>query len=539
MACRNPIIPGFAPDPSIVQIQDTFYLVTSSFHLFPGLPIYASKDLLAWRHIGNAISRPAQLNLSRSSANIIPAAGSPTSTEKAIAAGGLYAPTIRHHNGTTYIVCTNVIHSLPEEDSEQCSTVIFENFIISTPDIGVGSWSDPVPFAFNGIDPDLFFDDDGRAYVSGSSWDTTPSTINSFEIDIYTGAELSAQAVIWEGYSKIIPEGPHIYKRNGWYYLLDSEGGTHESHMIAMARARDIWGPYESCEYNPILPPASEHAYCQYNGHGDLVQDSRGEWWLVCLGVRKDREGRIVLGRETFLTPVEWPEEQPWPRIQPIPRTLQRGERHEASQSLVVSQPAVPSPFIPTLDYVTIRHPPGDRCDLSPNGKTISLRPSETDLYECLGEPISFIGRRQRLLEGSATAILTLDPKRGRKIGLAYYKDEHRYVRLYADTHSSALVFELVNRAKDPPLSIQRTVADCNRQDTQHSRIGFRVLYTEKFLHFLYRFETHRSMGTWQSVPGGLVDISELTAADFTGPVVGVFAVGNGDERCTFEDVDI
>ncbi|KIA75431.1 xylosidase/arabinosidase [Aspergillus ustus] len=538
MTCHNPIIPGFAPDPSIVQIQDTFYLVTSSFHLFPGLPIYASKDLLAWRHIGNAINRPTQLDLSRSSANLLPVADNPTSTEKAIAAGGLYAPTIRHHNGTAYIVCTNVIHSSPEEDSEQRSTITFENFIISTPDIGSGSWSDPVPFVFNGIDPDLFFDDNGRAYVSGSSWDTSPSTINCFEIDIRTGAKLSAEAVIWEGYSRIIPEGPHIYKRNGWYYLLDAEGGTHESHMIAIARARDIWGPYEPCEYNPILPPAAEHAYCQFNGHGDLVQDTSSEWWLVCLGVRKDREGRIVLGRETFLTPVEWPEERPWPRIQPIPRTLRRGDGHEASQALV-SQPGVPSPFIPTLDYVTIRHPPGERCDISPNGGIISLRPSETDLNECTGEPISFIGRRQRLLEGSATAILTIDRKPGLKIGLAYYKDEHRYARLYADTESSTLVFELVNRAKDPALSIQRTLTDNNRQDAQTTRIGFRILYTEKFLHFLYRFETHRSPGKWQSVSGGLVDITDLTAADFTGPVIGVFAVGKGDGRCTFEDVDI
>ncbi|KAL2813401.1 glycosyl hydrolase [Aspergillus granulosus] len=356
-----------------------------------------------------------------------------------------------------------------------------------------------------------------------------------------TGAKLSAEVVIWEGHSKIIPEGPHIYKRDGWYYLIDAEGGTHEGHRIAMARAKDIWGPYESCGHNPILPPATGHAYCQGNGHGDLVQDVRGEWWLVCLGVRKDREGRIALGRETFLAPVEWPEGESWPRIRLIPRTLQRGDNHEASLCSV-SKPVAPSPFIPTMDYVSIRHSAGEHCEISPDGRTISLTPSETDLCECTGQPTSFTGRRQRLLEGSATATMLVpqpSTEQGLKIGLAYYKDEHRYVRIYYDTLTTTLNFELVNRAKHPPLKIQKTITGYNQWDVQHTRIGFRVLYNEKFLHFLYRFETNKSPETWKSVPGGLIDTLDLAAADFTGPVIGVFAIGLGSERCTFEDVSI
>ena len=187
-AC-NPIIPGFAPDPSVVRINDTFYLVNSSFHLFPGLPIFASRDLVAWRHIGNAIIRSTQLDLSKSATCLAP--GKDGSAEKAPATGGLYAPTIRHHNGVTYIVCTNVSNYLADDGSYGNGEIQFDNFLISTCDIGAGQWSDPVHFDFYGIDPDLFFDDDGRAYVSGSSWRTNPSTINCFEIDLQTGRKLS------------------------------------------------------------------------------------------------------------------------------------------------------------------------------------------------------------------------------------------------------------------------------------------------------------------------------------------------------------
>ncbi|KAL4747011.1 hypothetical protein BDW72DRAFT_197169 [Aspergillus terricola var. indicus] len=542
MACHNPIIPGFAPDPSIVCIEDTFYLVTSSFHLFPGLPIYASKDLLSWRHIGNAINRPSQLDLSKSSANLTPPTDSSVSGDKVIVTGGLNAPTIRHYNGITYIICTNVIHDVEHEGSHSEPTVTFDNFIIFTTNIGSGQWSNPVRFAFNGIDPDLFFDSDGRVYVAGSSWSTNPCTITCFEIDIQTGARLSAEVVIWGGHDKIIPEGPHIYKRNGYYYLLDAEGGTHERHRIAMARARSIWGPYESCEHNPLLRPAAGNAYCQYNGHGDLIKDTHGRLWMVCLGVRRDRKGRIVLGRETFLTPVEWPEDQPWPRIQqPIPRTLQRHDHHGASL-FSASRSAIPSPFVPTMDYVWIRHPGLAGCEISADGKTISLTPSETDLSECTGQPISFVGRRQRLLEGSATVALTIPHLKSAselKVGLAYYKDEHRYVRIFCDTKSAMIVFEVFNRAKHPPIAIRRTVASYRIKHASPARVGLKIVYSERLLHFLYRNETYKSLETWASVPGGIVDTQDLTAADFTGPLIGVFAVGSGDEVCTFDEVII
>ncbi|KAL4789335.1 glycosyl hydrolase [Aspergillus venezuelensis] len=465
---HNPIIPGFAPDPSIVRIHDTFYLVTSSFHLFPGLPIYASKDLLAWRHVGNAITRSSQLSLAQSATKLNPGNERDGDTDKAPATGGLYAPTIRHHNGVTYIVCTNVIYTPEQDKGDWASGLRFDNFIISTRgEPGREEWSNPVPIDFHGIDPDLFFDDDGRAYISGSSWRPSPSCcIACFEIEVATGRKVTEEAVLWAGVTGVIPEGPHIYKRtgtdtDGHYYLLIAEGGTHAGHCVSIARAATIWGPYEACAQGPILPPADgagdPSLFCQYNGHGDLVQDLSGAWWMVCLGVRRrDRAGRMVLGRETFLAAVDWAEGQVWPRIQhPVPRVLRRA----------------------------------------------------------VGARINITGDAQEACEG----------------------DDYCSLR-------PACPLTLKGESAPSPLSPRTDLTETstgvdmmNVTSSRNPRIQFRIICTEMLLHFLYRVGDLDAWGDWQS--RGLVDTLDMSGQDFTGPVIGVFAVGEGEEWCTFENV--
>ncbi|KAL3491713.1 glycosyl hydrolase [Aspergillus germanicus] len=497
MAYRNPIIPGFAPDPSTVRIRDTFYLVNSSFHLSPGLPIFASKNLISWRHIGNATNRPTKLSLAHSGTKLNCVSGG-HSVDKAPATGGLYAPTIRHYNGITYIVCTNVIYDQGKDDGDWISGLDFQNFIISTPDIGVGQWSDPVYFDFHGIDPDLFFDDDGRAYISGSSWMPKPSCcISCFEIDITTGRKMAQEIIIWDGYMQIIPEGPHVYKRDGYYYLLVAKGGTHDGHCISIARVPSIWGPYES----------------------NLVQDLHGEWWLVCLGVRRDRAGRMVLGRETFLATVDWQAEQTWPRIQQlIPFELRRalipstGEcEGDASFRPSLPREMTPSPLSPKIDLVRIRDPDFSRCQVSQDGRVISLLPSPTDLGQCSGGSTAFVGWKVRRVKGLATVDLLLTPALTNtgeaKVGLAYYKDEYRYARILYEPGNQAMVFEVVNHSKDPPILMTKI---------------------SKLIHFLFRVGNVDDDKGW--VSRGLVDTLDMSGDDFTGPVVGVFATGEGEE---------
>jgi beta-xylosidase len=169
--------------------------------------------------------------------------------------GGLYAPTIRHRNGTVYIVCTNIIRARnPDKD-------LAENFIVSTTDIWSGEWSDPVYFEFRGIDPSIFFDGDGKAYIQGSAAPGPMTKIHLFEIDLKTGKKLTEEKKIWDGTGGIYPEGPHLYKKDSWYYIMISEGGTFEGHMITVARSKNVWGPYEAFKQNPILTAGGTSEY--------------------------------------------------------------------------------------------------------------------------------------------------------------------------------------------------------------------------------------------------------------------------------------
>ncbi len=276
---KNPILPGFHPDPSICCVGDDFYLVTSTFEFFPGLPIFHSKNLVDWELIGHGLDRESQLQLSNENPN----------------AFGLYAPTIRYINHRFYIVCTNVPHTGPGTG----------NFIIWTDDVN-GTWSDPIWLDLPGIDPSLFVDDDGTVYYTGADVGIFLSKIN------LTTGETMERIDIWSGTGAADPEGPHIYKKNGYYYLMISEGGTSYGHMIVMARSQNILGPYEAFEGNPVLTNRSSSSTIQAIGHSDLVQDSNHNWWAVCLGIRPLAYPRAhLLGRETFLVPVQW--EFDWP----------------------------------------------------------------------------------------------------------------------------------------------------------------------------------------------------------------------------------
>lgn len=330
------------------------------------------------------------------------------------ATGGLYAPTIRHHNGTFYIVCTNIIH----KDNTNEDTMA--NFILSTRDIWSKEWSDPVYFEFHGIDPSIFFDDDGRSYIQGSASPGPMTKIHLFEIDLETGKKLSQEVKIWDGTGGIYPEGPHMYKKDSWYYLMISEGGTHEGHMVTVARSRDICGPYEPCSNNPILTARNTNEYIQYTGHCDMFQDQHDRWWGVCLGVRK-QDGRYVMGRETFLTHGTWPEDE-WPKMSQVkmnPLLPDETRLMRSEQARLTAEPKA--------DYLYIRDAKLEDHDLSRDGKTLVLTASKKGFSQWK-EPVTFVGKRQRSLTGTTSVEMRLASQSnlGLKAGLAYYKDEFR-----------------------------------------------------------------------------------------------------------------
>lgn len=276
---RNPVIAGFHPDPSALRVGDDYYLVNSSFAYFPGVPIFHSKDLIHWEQIGNVLTRKSQLPLAQASSWL-----------------GIYAPTIRYHNGTYYMITTNVGNG--------------GNFLVTASN-PKGPWSEPVWLEQQGIDPSLYFEGDKCYMVSNPD-----NTIMLCEIDPLTGKQLTPGRALWRGTGGRYPEGPHIYKIGDWYYLLISEGGTELAHKLTIARSRQIEGPYESNPNNPIMTNCNmkgQGMQIQGTGHGDLLQDQNGQWWMVFLAYRNFGGSYHHLGRETYLAPVTWKNE--WPIV--------------------------------------------------------------------------------------------------------------------------------------------------------------------------------------------------------------------------------
>jgi alpha-N-arabinofuranosidase len=295
----NPIVPGGYPDPSICRVGEDFYIVNSSFEYFPGLPIHHSKDLVNWELIGYGLHRPSQAS---GAINLVDVKEN----------GGIHAPTIRYNKGIFYIVTTNMYSQI--DKNKPNNTKSNTNFIITAKN-PAGPWSDPhVIEGAPGIDPDLFFDDDGKVYFVGTHnpGDVTSNGIGAIwaqELDLERWKLVGDRHSLWEGAcDKKHTEGPHIYKENGRYYLMVAEGGTSFHHAVMIAASEDVFGPYETGLRNPILTSRhlSKKNWVHSTGHADLVKLEDGRWFMVALGKRNDRDGHSNMGRETHLMPVIW-----------------------------------------------------------------------------------------------------------------------------------------------------------------------------------------------------------------------------------------
>ena len=383
---RNPVIPGFHPDPSVCRVGDDFYLVNSSFQYFPGVPLFHSKDLIHWNQIGHCLTRPSQVNLKGASTG-----------------GGIFAPTIRYHDGVFYMITTNVTDK--------------GNFLVHTTD-PAGSWSEPVWIKQGGIDPSLYFED-GKCWLVSNP----DNCIQLCEINPMTGEQLTPSTRIWTGTGGRYPEGPHIYKKDGWYYLLISEGGTEYGHKVTIARSRHIDGPYESNPANPILTHINKNAQTnpiQGTGHADLVQAPDGSWWMVCLAFRTQGSQHHLLGRETFLAPVRW-DEGAWPVV-----------NSDGTIRLEMDVPTLPQQPLPekpeftgfeadslSFDWVYVRNYHPENYALK-DGK-LRLRATPVGLDSMEDSP-TMVCRRQDLTHFEATTLLHLqDASAGDESGLTVY----------------------------------------------------------------------------------------------------------------------
>ena len=433
----NPVISGYAPDPSIVRSGADYYLVTSSFVHFPGLPVYHSKDLVTWRQIGNAIERPSQADFSGMKVS-----------------GGRMAPAISYRDGVYYIVCPNR-----------------KNFVITATN-PAGPWSDPVYFDFDGIDPSLFWDDDGKAYIVNNGEPKQPAQYDGHrsiwlqEFDPKARAMTGPRLEIINGGADLASkpfwtEAPHLIRKDGWYYLIAAQGGTGEQHSEVVFRSRVLAGPYESCPRNPILTqrdlPAKRPHAIGTAGHADFVQTPGGQWWSVFLATRNYGPDLYNIGRETYLLPVTW--KNGWPLI------LEQGKRVpfvlERPKLAPSPRPAVPlnGDFAYTdefnertlgMGWMSVRIPTAPRYALD-HGELV-LKASTEAIGDLQHAP-SFVGRKQAHAIASVSTALRYRARRpGDRAGLVAMQSDDAYLFLGVQWRDGKqeLALSIRKNAQDP-----------------------------------------------------------------------------------------
>jgi alpha-N-arabinofuranosidase len=505
---QNPILPGFYPDPSICRVKEDYYLVTSSFAYFPGVPIFHSKDLIHWRQIGHVLDRPSQLDL-----------------DGVGHSEGIFAPTIRYHQGTFYMITTNVSKG--------------GNFIV-TASHPEGPWSEPYWLTdAPGIDPSLFFDDDGKAYYCGTR--PAPEGEKYFgnwevwlqELDLHEIKLIGEKYPLWRGALRdvIWPEGPHIYKINGLYYLMISEGGTDYHHSVTIARSRAITGPYVGNPSNPVL--THRHIGKSFpitnTGHADLVETQNGEWWMVCLASRPYGGYYRNLGRETFLVPVLW--EDGWPIVSP---GNGRVEFCYQVPNLPASQP-LPVKSRDDFDLTELNpvwnflRTPRERfwsLTERPGYLRLKLRP------EKITDPVnpSLLARRQQHINFSAAAFLEFRPENeSETAGLVLIQNNHYHFRLEAGLQGQQTMIRLIQCVNGLETEIAERACSTGVFYLKVTACGQD-----------YSFYWGSSPETFEilveNVDGRI--LSTDMAGGFVGTCIGLFASSNGNPSQTRADFD-
>ena len=393
-AWPNPLIPGFNPDPSIVAVDGVYYLVTSTFEYLPGIPVYRSTDLVEWEHIGNVVTRPDQVGI-----------------ENVPTPGGVWAPTIRHRNGVFYVIVTVMLAP--------------RGCVVFTATDPAGPWSDGVTIpAVHGIDPDLAWDEDGTAYVTYAFLD---QGIFQVRVNPDTGRALEEPRLLTTGTGLYAPEGPHLYRRGGYWYLIVAEGGTDRGHAVSVARGTSPSGPFEWHPDNPVLSARSTGSPVQNLGHADLVETTDGHTAMVLLGVRPVGLALAFspLGRETFLTDVDWVND--WP--QPIMVQLEpRGGSSEVVVDFGDSR-ALDDP-----GWVAVRALPSDIGSLTARSGRLTITADGNDLDTMRPQ---FLGRRQQHLTASVATRIDASAGVG---GLAARLSEDHYFAIEADGTRGATI---------------------------------------------------------------------------------------------------
>lgn len=486
---QNPIIPGFYPDPSVCRVGDDYFLVTSTFEYFPGIPVFHSRDLVNWEQIGYCIERKEQLPMGVN----------------------IFAPNIQYHNGIFYTITTNFGGK-------------GGNFYV-TAEKPEGPWSEPIWVDIRGIDPDLFFDEDGKSYI-------ITSLFTVYEIDLQTGKLLGEGRKIWYGNGGAALEGPHIYKKDGYYYLMSAEGGTAEGHHVTIARALNIFGPYINNPANPIL--AHENAAGQLNnlhgvGHADIVQASDQSWWMVFHGYRLvgNRGIHHTLGRETCLTPVSWPKNS-WPIVNGNGTVMLKMNHPTLPLNKTTDKPAkIDFDRLKLgMEWNFIHIPDNNNYSLEERKGYLRLKGDITTIGG--NNSPTFVGRRVQDINFSATTTLEFDPK--------YANEEAGITLVNNGTHFDLSITKFNGkRVVQVKLQFGANTYKSDKVIINPGLVKLRIEGDQNEFTFLYA----QGNDEFKKVDSVLTTyLSSETVGGFTGVYVGLYATGNGKKNSTVADFD-
>lgn len=522
---KNPILPGFYPDPSICRVEDDFYLITSSFSYFPGIPIFHSRDLVHWEQIGYALERPSQF----------------PNTPYDIS-GGIYAPTIRYHEGIFYIITTNVYYG--------------GNFII-TAEKPEGPWSEPHYLEnAEGYDPELFWDNDGKSYLVAAH--TPPLAVSSTqpviyirEIDLENYRFVGEPVDLWGGSlaEPLWPEAPHIYKVNDYYYLLIAEGETEHFHSVSIARSKELKGPYQSYKGNPVLTQRhlGMHVSIANTGHADMIELKDGSWYAVFLASRPYGGYHKNLGRETFIVPVTWEEE--WPVFNSGYGTIQFTYKGPDLPEYPIKSLSVKDDFNDKtlgMCWNYLGTPKEDTCILEDSclkikmskfsiGKGMREKKERQKGYIEKTEVLGFVGRRQQHMSFVCSAKLIFSPKERMTAGIVMLQNAYQQLRIEIGLNDRN---EKVVRVVRGYHSLEWSLVHKDDSGEYREEVIKEILWVSETA--IFQIVAKMQKLTLSVTDGGNINhflvttdgsfLGSETAGGFVGTYIGMFASGNGKE---------
>lgn len=492
---QNPILTGMHPDPSIIRVGEDYYMVNSSFIYFPCIPISHSKDLIHWEVIGHAITNPEWAHL-----------------QELEGGRGYWAPDISYYEGRFYITATYRLND---------TGTVYRKQMVTSSDKPEGPYCEPVFLDEDGIDPSIFTDDDGKRYM------LLNRGARIFEISPDGKQQLSEARLLYYGHQKRAPEGSHLLKKDGYYYLFQAEGGTGPGHRISVSRSKTLFGNYEPCPYNPIMRQTDEKAGIQRCGHGKPVQTQNGEWYMVYLCGRQIDGKYSMLGRETAMDPITWNSDG-WPMVNGLqgPSVLQKKpnlpempvaeERDDFEKGILSTQWV--SPRAPEEGAFTFK-----------NGylQVLGSREPLSTMYSR-----NILVRRQcHFVFSFRTEVKVPELKGEQNLGLTCYYDENTYVTYGISNRDGQYILRITEHIGDDTADVSEHILDVSVGDVLELRADTDYLKRDFYFRNLTKGEQEFTKTGYLENVYYLCDEGIRRGKRFTGAMIGIY-VYSGQEEC-------